>query len=431
MISMNEVIEQDDVSMDMRGNFKRNALDTDTWADIQGKIMAQSDQNYTSLTEYDLADTYHALYSPEVSINENATDPVREEWWVDFFGKVGPAVRDMTRLDSALSEQVTWGIARKLQKYIQDSVGDDASSVRSQAKRLRYIEDSYKEVEDIIDEARDLGELHLDPEELKDAYGRASKNRRVKAILQLAGQMLRFAYGKRKERGLGLDRVGGIEYAGDLSRLISQEYANLAVPELELDFYRRFIEKQTLSTRRFREDPMGRGPVVVVVDESGSMGYNDGQSIIQAKALSLALAQLAKQDKRWIHFVGFASHLDDLNQLTMKPDEWDSSQLMQWVGRFDGGGTDYGVLNKIADDWSVINPPEGKTDVVFITDGHCQLESDARRQWNEWRSLNQVRCYGICIGLKDDSIKDLCDESWSTYSLGIDDEPTKRILSEV
>ena len=65
------------------------------------------------------------------------------------------------------------------------------------------------------------------------------------------------------------------------------ELARLTVPELELDALRRIVERQAQCREYHAVEPVGKGPVIIALDESGSMS---GEKIHTAKALALAIA---------------------------------------------------------------------------------------------------------------------------------------------
>jgi len=57
-----------------------------------------------------------------------------------------------------------------------------------------------------------------------------------------------------------------------------------------------FAEHQALCREHHAVEPAGKGPVIAVVDESGSM---QGAKAETAKALALALAWVARRQRRW------------------------------------------------------------------------------------------------------------------------------------
>ncbi|MFT4273681.1 MAG: ATPase RavA stimulator ViaA [Pantoea sp.] len=115
------------------------------------------------------------------------------------------------------------------------------------------------------------------------------------------------------------EEVSGIHQSDDVLRLLPPELATLSISELELEFYRRLVEKRLLTYRlqgdawqekvslrpvshqHHEEQP--RGPFIVCVDTSGSMG---GFNERCAKAFCLALLKVALADKRRCYIMLFA-----------------------------------------------------------------------------------------------------------------------------
>ncbi|MDU7648880.1 MAG: ATPase RavA stimulator ViaA, partial [Klebsiella michiganensis] len=98
------------------------------------------------------------------------------------------------------------------------------------------------------------------------------------------------------------EQVDGLQQSDDILRLLPPELATLGITELEFEFYRKLVEKQLLTYRlhgdawkekiterpvtRQDVDEQPRGPFIVCVDTSGSMGGFNEQC---AKAFCLAL----------------------------------------------------------------------------------------------------------------------------------------------
>lgn len=115
------------------------------------------------------------------------------------------------------------------------------------------------------------------------------------------------------------EEVSGIHQSSDVLRLLPPELAALSISELELEFYRRLVEKRLLTYRlqgdawhekvslrpvshqQHEEQP--RGPFIVCVDTSGSMG---GFNERCAKAFCLALLKVALADRRRCYIMLFA-----------------------------------------------------------------------------------------------------------------------------
>ncbi|MBK4714299.1 MULTISPECIES: ATPase RavA stimulator ViaA [Tenebrionibacter/Tenebrionicola group] len=118
------------------------------------------------------------------------------------------------------------------------------------------------------------------------------------------------------------EQVDGLQHSDDILRLLPPELATLGISELELEFYRRLAEKQLLTYRlhgdAWREkvverplahedfDEHPRGPFIVCVDTSGSMGGFNEQC---AKAFCLALMRIALADNRRCYIMLFSSEV--------------------------------------------------------------------------------------------------------------------------
>jgi uncharacterized protein with von Willebrand factor type A (vWA) domain len=121
------------------------------------------------------------------------------------------------------------------------------------------------------------------------------------------------------------DDLVGIHPASDLMRLLPSEAVMLALPELELEFYRRYLERRLLSYQSrgtlprqrimLRTPELGgrqlqqRGPFIVCIDTSGSMG---GYPEECAKALFLALLKVAMDEKRGCYLMLFSTEVATL-----------------------------------------------------------------------------------------------------------------------
>src|SRR5262249_52952845 len=134
------------------------------------------------------------------------------------------------------------------------------------------------------------------PKAVAEAYKRVRNNPTLRRIAEFAGRFRRVAQSKQRMKTVhGLDDVVGVEMGGDVARLLSHELAKLGIEELELDTLRRIAERQALCRDYSATEPAGKGPIIITLDESGSMTT----TIDAAKGLALALAWIARQQKRW------------------------------------------------------------------------------------------------------------------------------------
>ncbi|MCG8708572.1 ATPase RavA stimulator ViaA [Brenneria sp. 4F2] len=116
------------------------------------------------------------------------------------------------------------------------------------------------------------------------------------------------------------EQVSGIHQSDDILRLLPVEMASMSIVELEYEFYRRLLEHRLLTYRlqgdnwreKISERPVihqqneqqPRGPFIVCVDTSGSMG---GFNERCAKAFCLALLRVALADNRRCYIMLFST----------------------------------------------------------------------------------------------------------------------------
>ncbi len=65
-------------------------------------------------------------------------------------------------------------------------------------------------------------------------------------------------------------------------------------PTTKIDFLRRFVEGQTMIFEQKGKEELGKGPIILCLDQSGSMRNLDAQ----AKGFTLALMSIARRQKR-------------------------------------------------------------------------------------------------------------------------------------
>jgi uncharacterized protein with von Willebrand factor type A (vWA) domain len=132
----------------------------------------------------------------------------------------------------------------------------------------------------------------VDREIIEEAERRVKRSATLKSILDIAGSMMKYRKGAKRRKVDGFNRVSAITTSGDLTKLLPSEIMQFAGPPiLAANTMRRLVENQTLAMKKHSWEKSGRGPIVVVVDESASM---HGEPFEQAKGLALAMARIAK-----------------------------------------------------------------------------------------------------------------------------------------
>jgi uncharacterized protein with von Willebrand factor type A (vWA) domain len=208
-----------------------------------------------------------------------------------------------------------------------------------------------------------------------------------------------------------------VETGRDLTSVLPSQYSLLCNKTTKLEFYRQYEEQSLIQYKKVGTEKAGKGPILVMVDESGSM---DGDPILWAKSIGLALAHLAKKQKRTIWLCGFSSRGQVWSQKFEKG-VITPKDLEKYINQFYCGGTDYDAAlmrcTKILKE-----DKREKADVVFISDGECEMSSRVKDEFNKIKKEMNFRVFGIGLGVDTDSFKDFCDTAHSVSTSLKDDE---------
>ncbi len=125
---------------------------------------------------------------------------------------------------------------------------------------------------------------------------RIKNDARLRRIALLAGRFKRIAAMKQRQKVKhGADEISDVEQGADLGRLLPAELARFVHPKLRLAMLRDLTERRCLQYALTGSETLGKGPLVVCLDKSGSM---DGPPDIWATAIALALLDVAQRERR-------------------------------------------------------------------------------------------------------------------------------------
>jgi len=217
---------------------------------------------------------------------------------------------------------------------------------------------------------------------------------RLRKIIRLAGRFTRIALQKRRSRvKREPTEIAEIETGGDLSRVLPSELSGLADPVRRVDFYRRLTEKKLLQYRLDARVPQGRGPMVVCVDESGSMS---GEREIWAKAVALAAFNLAAKEDRAYALVHFSSPGEARVDRFTRPRKTSPTEILTAIEHFYNGGTDFVTPLKRA--LEVLEESEFKRgDVIFITDAECYVPDRFVEEFNNVKRKKEFSMFAVLV----------------------------------
>jgi Mg-chelatase subunit ChlD len=251
---------------------------------------------------------------------------------------------------------------------------------------------------------------------------RLKSDARLKQIALLAGRFKRIAASKRRQRlKHGADETANIEQGADLGRLLPSELLKLTHPKLRPAFIRTYLERAALQYQLVGNEPLGKGPLVVLLDKSGSM---DGPRDVWATALTLALLDQVRHERRAFALVCFDYQVKF--EALVKPGE---NLPEQGLFVACAGGTEIGAA--IARGLEMIKANEGplrKADIVLVTDGGSDTASAPLLR--EAAKLIGVTTLGLGIGVERESLQPWCDDTQVVTDLArIDETSAERVFA--
>lgn len=340
-----------------------------------------------------MLDIFGGLYKYNVDRRDPESAPEDEKWADNIYEEISnlpewKKLRERTKMNSEASAAATASFCEQFMQALPnqqkqpgkppqiDPSQIDMSKVRKVAREAcgQAAEEADKTNDMIqsISHGSGVGNpKYASPTMKKEIARRLQNNYTMKRIAELAGRMRRIAAAKQKEKTRhGCDEITNITIGDDLSRLIPAEIAKLAHPLLELEFQRKFLERQLLQYQLRGNEKQGKGPIVVCVDESSSMS---GERDIWAKAVCLALLYIAQQQNRMFALVHY-------NRAVTRTDFFEGksnpSEILDAISYFSGGGTNFMEPLNHAVQIISNNKAYKKADVIFITDGSCTIQTD-------------------------------------------------------
>ncbi len=434
------------------------ALAVDEWGLRRGRdLIAESERlKKASINEFAAADFFAVAFEPDPTLLPACSDSRRHEFLAQLLETPDyHALHADTQLDDTASSIAATHFAEQFAQLKQEesrepprekastagSAGTAGSSCEGEELRRemaalravgKAVAEAEKEVTELKESAAALGmgpgePGNNDPTAIAALFKRVRGDRSLKKICDLAGRFRRVAQSKqRMKMAHGTDEVVGIEPSGDLGRVLPSELVKLALPELELDSLRRLAERQLLCREVRSVEPVGKGPIIVVADESGSM---EGSRAHAAKALALALAWIARRQHRWVGLLAYSGESGE-RLLALPPGRWDELALCDWLAAFIGRGSELDVpLRELPRIYREIGAPTGKTDIVMITDCRCRIPVSVRETFNAWKKSVTARVLTLVIGDNPGDLEQVSDEVFRVGVLDPLSDPVARILS--
>jgi uncharacterized protein with von Willebrand factor type A (vWA) domain len=434
------------------------ALDLDEWALRKGRDLLRDSERLRALRlgEHAIADFHAAAFLPDPRLLPDCLDPRRREFLAQLFETPEyHALHATTTLQEAASAVAATAFAEQfaaLNKDERDHAAGTATPATDRdapGKKAAGKETMNREMEILRAVGRALSKATEGVEEMREAtaalgmgpgspgsndpraiatlYRRVRGNANLRRICELAGRYRRVAQSRQRQKVThGMDDLVGVTLDGDPSKLLPVELAKLTIPELELDTLRRLVERQCMAREHRCVEPVAKGPIIVSVDESGSM---EGEKAHTAKALALAMAWIARQQKRWCALVAYSGDSGE-RLLPLPPGRWHENKLADWLCAFIGHGSNLDVpVREMPGYYRQLKAPHGRTDLLFVTDAICRMGREVKAQFLAWKHSVQARLISLVIESTPGDLTDISDEVHMVPSLSVTEEGVERVLS--
>ncbi|HME60415.1 MAG TPA: hypothetical protein VKH62_04145 [Candidatus Binatia bacterium] len=296
--------------------------------------------------------------------------------------------------------------AEALLRHKTQQLKEDLKQIESQATNRLQAEaiKVAQELEDATEEAETWGDTigtgaRTPPGQKLELGRRLAGNEKLKKLARMVGRMKFHALALRKkvfERSS--EELLEIEQGDALHRLLPHELLTLHHPVLRKDFYRRFLDQELLQYSLRGVEEKGKGPMIVCLDGSSSMS---GEKEIWSKAVTLTLLEIARKQRRLFRSICFSSADTPLQVLDMNPRdryEVETKTIMDLAEYFPGGGTDFQKPLDAALE-CLRQSRFKKGDIIFITDGECQVDPEWAERFREEKEKLGFSLFSILIDM--------------------------------
>jgi uncharacterized protein with von Willebrand factor type A (vWA) domain len=302
-----------------------------------------------------------------------------------------PPTKQQEQKQQSLEQQI-----QQLQQQVSQQLADGMNAEQMLQQAAQDAKDAQDGLQDLLEGPQPgSGKGEMEKVPLRTQLELAHQLKRVPQIKKVAEWAGRFkAIARRKQRSKVVDSVErqGVTQGDNPELLLPTELAQLKNQATRLDFLRRFAEKQTLQYATRGKDSTGKGPIVLCLDQSGSMTSRKEQ----AAGFTLAIAMIARAQKRDFYYIPFDSDIGEV--LSFPKGKLTPNAIVKIATEFMDGGTNFkkpldAAIKKIEASERFKN-----ADILFVTDGEDSLSADFIAHYNRKKRELKFQCMTCVIG---------------------------------
>lgn len=312
------------------------------------------------------------------------------------------------------------GINKRINQY-KMLIQSESNKNKQEIKNIitTAMEKTQKEITENMDLIKSFSTLNGEPKTIEgktELIQKLKKNTKFREIAKKLGR-IRKVFEKEEKSSYKTSRGQkiGITHGSNITKLIPSEYINLAVPELEVMFYKKYAKKQLKQYKEQNTQSEERGNIIVIGDESGS---TKGENMYYTKAVAIALLDIAIKESRNYCYIPFSNEVG--NVIHVNKENYGADVITKIADSFIDGGTDYNKVLTYLEE--VINDKKyKKSDVVFITDGESEISNEVEEKIKAIKKKEKIKIIGIMLDKGTNiKIKEICkiaDKIYKTSEL--------------
>lgn len=411
------------------------------------RLSEQSGEMETPTFPELLEDTFHSLYNRKVEFEDDvdkAFEPNKQFLKETFKTREFKELHELTQRDEFFSAMAAMGLAERFNRIIpeneKEKISDNkkAQEIMKQTagtsgvifenynidwdKVRQEVRESLKQVEEEVAECEALlstcGSLDHSFPQKEISFDKASElvtrikgSYKLKHIMELGGRFKNIALNKRMSRTDKMHtEISDIEIGNNISRLTPLEMVMCGDSDYEDYWDRRYMEGQLQQWKLDGIEKLGKGPIIILDDESYSMKGNRERFV---KAMMYPMAYIAKEDNRNLAVVRFGDRVYDwFTEVQEKPE-----LLMQLCEEFLASmGTNF-------DDpmWRALEIIKKEkytdADIFYLTDGVAGFTDKMRELIIQRKEELGFNVYAVIIGCSEgkQAFDGIADGLWTNF----------------
>lgn len=238
------------------------------------------------------------------------------------------------------------------------------------------------------------------PDEILKMCQRILNNRSVMKITNMLGKFKEFVHALSIEnKDVRSKNTDDVIIGANLENILPSEKTLLASNKpMKYMFYHKFANRELMQYSETSKVPVGKGPIVVCLDKSGSMS---GDREVWAKALTLAISKIANKQKRAIVVIPF--DIDPLPSFHFEKGNMTAKDIYNIARIPASGGTSF--VPPLLKAFEVISQEKGfkKADILFITDDDCIIEERWVKKFIKMKEETKTKVMTVFIEIRKEN----------------------------